>query len=61
MLNLTINSKGESMEDLLLTLEEVIRLVEEGFTSGFDRNESGSFEFTVMNEHHQRPATAGES
>jgi hypothetical protein len=32
MLNLTINAKGESTEDLLLALEEVTKLVEEGYT-----------------------------
>jgi predicted RNase H-like HicB family nuclease len=47
MLNLAINSKGESTEDLLLTLEEVIRLVEEGYASGQNSNTCSSFSFHI--------------
>lgn len=46
-LNLAINAKGESTEDLLLALEEVIRLVEEGFTSGHNSNTCSSFNFDI--------------
>jgi hypothetical protein len=60
-LNLTVKVKGKSTEDLLIALEEVSRLIEEGFTSSLNSNGFGSFEFTVMNEPRQRPATAGES
>ena len=47
MSNLTVNAKGESTEDLLLALEEVIRLVEEGFTSGHNSNTCSSFNFDI--------------
>jgi hypothetical protein len=36
---LTISAKGESREDLATALEEMIRLIEEGFTSGENGNE----------------------
>jgi hypothetical protein len=47
MLNLVINAKGESTEDLLIALEEVIRLVEEDYTSGFNSNTCSSFNFDI--------------
>jgi hypothetical protein len=60
MLSLSITAKGETEQDLLLALEKIMQLIKEGFTSGFDRNESGKFIFdTVMDEPRQRPATAG--
>ena len=47
--NLVINAKGESTEDLLLALEEVIRLVEEGCVSGHNSNTytCSSFNFDI--------------
>lgn len=47
MSNLTVNAKGESTEDLLLALREVIRLVEEGYTSGHNSNTYSSFYFDI--------------
>lgn len=38
---------GESTEDLATALEEVLRLVREGFLQGFDDNDTGNFEFTI--------------
>ena len=46
-LNLVINAKGESTEDLLLALEEVIRLVGEGYASGQGSNTCSSFNFDI--------------
>lgn len=60
MLDLTVKIKGKSTEDLLTALEEVRKLIEEGYTSGFNGNESGKFIFdTVEYKSRQRPATAG--
>lgn len=41
---------GETESDLLIALEEVSRLMQTGFTSGFDRNETGSFNFSTKRE-----------
>ena len=38
---------GESTEDRVIGMEEVLRLVREGFLSGFDDNDTGNFEFTI--------------
>ena len=35
-------------DDLTLGLEEVMRLVTEGFTSGFNRNDTGRFNFDIV-------------
>lgn len=48
--HLAIQVYGNDEEDLQLALEEVTRLVSEGFTSGTDRNETGSFAFTITEE-----------
>lgn len=46
-LKLTITISGNETGDLELALEEVQRLVSEGFTSGFDSNETGDFRFEL--------------
>lgn len=45
VLKMTIEIKGQETDDLQLALEEVMRLLDGGFTSGFDRNETGSYRF----------------
>jgi hypothetical protein len=47
--NLTIEIQGNGDHDLDLPLQEVSRLVADGFTSGFDSNETGTFRFSVNN------------
>ena len=44
-LEITISGKTES--DLTIALDEVRRKVEEGFLSGFDSNDSGSYTFEI--------------
>jgi len=39
---------GNEIDDLILALEEVLRLLNAGFTSGFNRNDTGSFSFVVL-------------
>ena len=47
VLTMTIEIKGQGTEDLKLALEAVMRLVDDGYTSGFDRNETGSYRFSM--------------
>lgn len=46
-LKLSVQIQGQKSDDLQDALKEVLRLVEDGFTSGFDRNETGSYKFSV--------------
>ena len=47
ILILTVEITGQDTDDLTLALGEVRRLVDGGFTSGFDRNESGAYRFSI--------------
>lgn len=47
---LTLNCEGKTINDLLISLEEVARLVREGFSSGFAGDESNNFNFTIKEE-----------
>jgi hypothetical protein len=44
---MTIGITGQDTDDLTLALGVVLRLVEDGFTSGFDHNETGSYRFSI--------------
>jgi len=44
---MTVEVKGQDTDDITLALGEVLRLVNDGFTSGFDRNESGDYRFSI--------------
>ena len=44
---MTIEVTGQDTDDLTLALGEVRRLVDGDFTSGFDRNESGVYRFSI--------------
>jgi len=46
-LKLSAEVKGQENDDLILALDEIKRLLLEGFTSGFNGNETGSYRFTV--------------
>lgn len=48
--NCTIKVEGETTEELLIALDEVKRLLDEGYYSGFDSNETGSYEFEMTNQ-----------
>jgi len=41
---------GETEEDLDLALEEAVRKIKEGYLSGGDKNETGSYSFDVSDE-----------
>ena len=45
--HLLITITGETYGDLVEALEEVHRKVEEEYISGFDRNETGDYEFDI--------------
>ena len=47
VLIMTVEVKGQDTDDLTLALGEVLRLVNDGFTSGFDRNKSGAYRFLI--------------
>ena len=46
-LKLSVQIEGQETDDLQTALEEVLRLVSNDFTAGYDRNETGSYRFTV--------------
>ena len=47
VLIMTVEVKGQDTDDITLALGEVLRLVNDGFTSGFDRNKSGVYRFSI--------------
>lgn len=46
-MTLTVNVTGETDSDIVDGLEETLNRVRNGYTSGMDRNETGSFSFTM--------------
>ncbi|MFI3135142.1 MAG: hypothetical protein QX197_00015 [Methylococcaceae bacterium] len=46
-LKLIVEIEGQETDDLQSGLEEILRLVREDFTSGLDRNETGSYRFSI--------------
>ena len=46
-LRLNVQIQGQETDDLEQALNEVTRLVRDEFTSGFDRNDTGSFQFSI--------------
>ena len=54
-LKLTITIHGNDAGDLALALEEVARLVNNGFTSGAEKNDTGSYSFTIGAQQEVRP------
>ena len=49
-MNLVISIDGDTTEDLSLALEEVTRLVSEGFSKGFNTNGTGGYHFDINGE-----------
>ena len=47
VLIMTIEVKGQDTDDITLALGEVLRLVNDGFTSGTDRKEIGASRFSI--------------
>ncbi len=46
-LTLSVSIQGDTVDDLELALEEVLKLVSSGMTSGFNGNETGNFKFNI--------------
>jgi hypothetical protein len=46
-MKMTLEIEGVETFDLELALNEALRLVSEGYTSGFDRNETGNYRFLI--------------
>ena len=47
---LVVEIEGEESSDLVQALDEVRRLVDAGYQSGMDSNDTGEFTFTVTEE-----------
>lgn len=47
MIDLNIKITGESIGDLVLAVNEVLSLVEEGYLNGKNSNDSGGFSFYI--------------
>jgi len=44
---ITIELNGLDEDEIEFAMEEAIRKIKSGYTSGFDRNESSSFSFSI--------------
>ena len=60
---LAITITGEDEDGLCCSLDEVRRKIEDGFTSGFDRNKTDDYEFSLDDDlnHPLAPAIAGDN
>jgi hypothetical protein len=47
MMDLKVQVTGRTARDIELALHEVMRSVEDGNTSGFDRNQDGDYTFEI--------------
>lgn len=56
MKTLSITAEGHTQNDIELALMEAKRLVEMGFQSGADSNDTGSFSFSVTGEEEEPAA-----
>jgi len=45
-LRVTIDLRGDSRDDILSSLDEVRKQIGEGYTSGFDSNDSEGFDWS---------------
>ena len=50
MKKLTVEITGKSISDLEQALDEIKRLVSDGFTTGHDSRSTGSHHFRITNE-----------
>ncbi|MBS3964178.1 MAG: hypothetical protein KGZ80_06735 [Methylomonas sp.] len=46
-MKMTLEIEGNETFDLELALNEALRLVAEGYTSGFDQNDTGNYRFSI--------------
>ena len=51
MKTFTVTIDGDQSSDIEIALEEVKRLVEEGYTSGLNSNDTGRFSFESTGEY----------
>lgn len=51
MKNFEISIFGKSDRDIELALEEILKKVKKGYTSGADENDEGSYSFTSTGEY----------
>lgn len=51
----SITAEGDTREDVIIALREIIRMVDDGYLSGSDVCDTGEYEFTVA----EMPSTAG--
>lgn len=49
-MELSINIKGRTVDDLLIAMNEVSKKISEGYTVGCDENEYGSYDFDLEGE-----------
>jgi hypothetical protein len=49
-MKLTIEISGEGESDLIIPLEIIIKQLGEGYTSGFDENDTGRYNYTIDGE-----------
>lgn len=47
---LKINVEGKTDSDIELALEEALKIIKKGNTSGMDSNDSGSFDFKITGD-----------
>lgn len=50
MLKGTITFEGKTNEDIELAIEEALRVIKNGNSSGFNSNEDGEFSFQILGE-----------
>lgn len=50
----TVTVSGDTESDVELALEEVLRLIKEGYLSGQNSNENGEYSFTSTGEYERR-------
>lgn len=60
MLTTSITLRGKTSSDIEDALAEVARLIAAGNTSGFNRNDTGSFTFDTQGEEDVAAAAEGE-
>lgn len=47
---LSVNAEGLTKEDLDIALREVIRKLNDGYITGFDKSEDGCYEFSLTEQ-----------
>jgi hypothetical protein len=55
-IKLVANVEGQTRDDLIIALEEIITKVSDGYTSGHDSNDTGEYDFDVVETAHSAPS-----